>query len=49
VFIPIAVLSLTQDWGIIGLWIGLDVLIGVRLLELGVRFAGRRWAVVGAH
>jgi hypothetical protein len=28
-------------------WAGLDVLIAARLLLLGVRFAGRRWAVVG--
>ncbi len=47
VFIPIAVLSLELDWGIVGLWAGLDVLIAVRLTLLGLRFAGRRWAVVG--
>ena len=34
-------------WGIVGVWIGLDVLIVARLAFLGVRFAGRRWAVVG--
>jgi hypothetical protein len=28
-------------------WVALDVLIAVRLALLGVRFAGRRWAVVG--
>jgi putative MATE family efflux protein len=49
VFIPIAVLSLKLDWGIVGVWSGLDVLIAARLALLGVRFAGRRWAVVGAH
>jgi putative MATE family efflux protein len=49
VFIPIAVLSYTEHWGIVGLWIALDVLIAVRLALLGVRFVGRRWAVVGAH
>jgi putative MATE family efflux protein len=48
VFIPIAILSLQLDWGIVGLWAGLDVLIGTRLLLLGLRFAGKRWAVVGA-
>jgi putative MATE family efflux protein len=47
VFIPIAVLSLELHWGIVGLWAGLDVLIAVRLTLLGLRFAGRRWAVVG--
>jgi Na+-driven multidrug efflux pump len=43
------VLSYTEHWGIVGLWIALDVLIAVRLALLGVRFMGRRWAVVGAH
>jgi putative MATE family efflux protein len=49
VFVAIAVLSYREHWGIVGLWIGLDVLIAVRLVLLGVRFMGRRWAVVGAH
>jgi putative MATE family efflux protein len=47
VFIPIAMLSLHYHWGIVGVWIGLDVLIAARLALLGVRFLGRRWAVVG--
>jgi Na+-driven multidrug efflux pump len=46
-FIALAVVALTQDWGIVGVWIALDVLIAARLGLLGVRFAGRRWAVVG--
>jgi putative MATE family efflux protein len=46
-FIGLAVAALTQDWGIVGVWIALDVLIAARLVLLGVRFAGRRWAVVG--
>jgi putative MATE family efflux protein len=47
VFIPIALASLTFDWGIVGVWAGLDALIAARLVFLGTRFAGRRWAVVG--
>jgi Na+-driven multidrug efflux pump len=46
-FIVIAALSLALDWGIVGVWIGLDVLIAARLGVLGARFVGRRWAVVG--
>ena len=46
-FVPIAVLSLHFHWGITGVWIGLDVLIAARLALLGVRFAGKRWAVTG--
>jgi putative MATE family efflux protein len=47
VYIAIAALALELHWGIVGVWAGLDVLIAARLLLLGVRFAGRRWAVVG--
>jgi putative MATE family efflux protein len=46
-FIGLAVAALTQEWGIVGVWIALDVLIAARLGLLWVRFAGRRWAVVG--
>ena len=48
IFVTIAVLALVLGWGIVGVWIGLDVLIAARLAFLAVRFAGRRWAVVGA-
>jgi putative MATE family efflux protein len=47
VFVVIAALSLALGWGILGVWAGLDVLIGARLGLLGLRFVGRRWAVVG--
>ncbi len=47
VFLTVALLSLHLHWGIVGLWIGLDVLIAARLALLAVRFLGRRWAVVG--
>jgi putative MATE family efflux protein len=46
-FVAIATLALALDWGIVGVWAGLDVLIAARLALLGYRFAGRRWAVVG--
>ena len=47
VFVTITALSLALHWGIVGVWAGLDVLIAARLALLWVRFAGRRWAVVG--
>jgi putative MATE family efflux protein len=47
VYVAIASLALAYGWGIVGVWIGLDVLIALRLALLGWRFAGRRWAVVG--
>jgi MATE family, multidrug efflux pump len=46
-FIALAVAALTQDWGIVGVWIALDVLIAARLVLLWVRFTGRKWAIVG--
>jgi putative MATE family efflux protein len=47
VFVPIALVALALDWGIVGVWAGLDALIAARLVFLAPRFAGRRWAVVG--
>jgi putative MATE family efflux protein len=47
VFIALALAAFNQHWGIVGVWIALDALIAARLALLCVRFAGRRWAVVG--
>jgi putative MATE family efflux protein len=47
VFIALASLALALGWGIVGVWVALDILIAARLALLGVRFAGRRWAVTG--
>ena len=41
------VLSFPLGWGIVGVWSGLVALIAARVIFLGTRFAGRRWAVVG--
>ena len=48
VFVPVALLSLALDWGIVGVWAGLVGLIAVRLVTCGWRFSSRRWALVGA-
>ena len=48
VYIPVALLALANDWGIVGVWCGLVGLIGMRLVTCGVRFAGSRWALTGA-
>jgi putative MATE family efflux protein len=48
VYIPLALLALHQGWGIVGVWAGLAALFAVRLVTLGVRFAGQRWALTGA-
>jgi Na+-driven multidrug efflux pump len=49
VFVPLALLSLHEGWGVVGVWAGLDALIAVRLLTCGARFAGGRWALTGAR
>src|SRR4051795_287001 len=46
-FLVLAVFAFRAGWGIVGVWIALDVLIAMRLALLGVRFRSRRWAVVG--
>ena len=48
VYVPIALLALALEWGFTGVWAGLLALVGVRLVTLGRRFAGGRWAVTGA-
>ncbi|HEV2813739.1 MAG TPA: MATE family efflux transporter [Solirubrobacteraceae bacterium] len=48
-YVPIALLALHLDWGIVGVWCGLIALMAARLATLGVRFRSRRWAVVGAQ
>jgi putative MATE family efflux protein len=49
VYVPVALGSLALGLGIVGVWGGLLGLIAVRLGTCGWRFAGRRWAVTGAH
>jgi Na+-driven multidrug efflux pump len=46
-YIPIALLALDQDWGILGVWWGLAALIVIRLATCGARFASQRWAMTG--
>jgi putative MATE family efflux protein len=46
-FVAIATLALVFDWGVVGVWAALDILIAARLALLGPRFAGRRWVVLG--
>jgi Na+-driven multidrug efflux pump len=46
-FVTLAALALSFGWGVVGVWVALDVLIAARLALLGPRFARRGWAVVG--
>jgi putative MATE family efflux protein len=48
VYVPVALLALANDWGIVGVWCGLAGLIAIRLATCASRFAGNRWALTGA-
>jgi Na+-driven multidrug efflux pump len=43
----VAVAALVFDWGIVGVWSALVVLICARLALMWWRFSGRRWLVTG--
>jgi putative MATE family efflux protein len=45
--IAVTLVALQLDWGIVGVWSALLVLILVRLGTLGARFTRRRWLVTG--
>jgi putative MATE family efflux protein len=51
-FLPLSLLAGPLDWGLAGVWMGLTVFIGLRLVAVLVRVAGDRWltapATVGA-
>jgi putative MATE family efflux protein len=47
VYTGLALVVLALDWGAVGVWAALFVLIVVRLVSLGLRFTRRRWAVTG--
>ena len=47
-FMPVAVASGVLDWGVVGVWSALNVLMVARMVTMGRRFTGRRWATVGA-
>jgi putative MATE family efflux protein len=49
VFIPIALATLHFDWGIAGVWWGLNALMAARLVPLALRFASGHWVVLGAE
>ena len=45
--VVVALAALAYDWGVVGVWVALLVLICVRLTTLSVRFTRRRWLVTG--
>jgi putative MATE family efflux protein len=45
--IAVAAATLAFDWGLVGVWAAILVLIAVRLVLMGARFRSRRWLVTG--
>jgi len=46
-FLPLSLLSHPLGWGLAGVWTGLDLFIGLRLVGVLARVAGRRWLSAG--
>ena len=42
-FLPLSLLALPLGWGLAGVWTGLCLFIGLRLVGVLVRVAGDRW------
>ena len=47
-FAPLVLIAGALDWGVLGVWAALNVLMLARLATMATRFAGRRWVVIGA-
>ena len=47
-YVPIALLTAQQKWGLTGVWIGLSSFICIRTAVGAARYRGRRWLVGGA-
>ncbi|GGG07663.1 MATE family efflux transporter [Rhodococcoides trifolii] len=48
-FLPFVWLSLTLDWGLAGIWVGLAVFIIVRLIAVVARTVSGKWITVGVE
>lgn len=46
-FLPLIWASLAFGWGLAGIWTGLTAFMVIRLVAVGTRVRGSRWAVVG--
>ena len=47
-FVPLCLVAGAADWGVVGVWAALHVLMAVRLATMAWRFHGTAWARVGA-
>jgi Na+-driven multidrug efflux pump len=48
VYAPVVAAAGVLDWGVVGVWAALHVLMAARLVTMWVRFRTPRWQLVGA-
>jgi putative MATE family efflux protein len=47
-YVPMALLTAQEGWGLTGIWIGLSAFVSIRAAVGAARYRGRRWLVGGA-
>ncbi|MGV8870956.1 MAG: MATE family efflux transporter [Rhodococcus sp. (in: high G+C Gram-positive bacteria)] len=47
-FLPFIWSALVFDWGLVGIWIGLGVFVGLRMLAVAGRVLSGKWLVIGS-
>ncbi|MCT1711456.1 MULTISPECIES: MATE family efflux transporter [Dietzia] len=48
-FLPVLLATRHFGWGLSGIWWGMGVFVGMRLVAVGMRVRGDRWVVLGAR
>ncbi|WP_347238616.1 MATE family efflux transporter [Dietzia sp. E1] len=48
-FLPVLLATRHFGWGLTGIWWGMGVFVGMRLVAVGMRVRGDRWVVLGAR
>ena len=48
-FLPVLLATRHFGWGLTGIWWGMGVFVGMRLVAVGLRVRGDRWVVLGAR
>ena len=48
-FLPVLLVTRHLGWGLPGIWVGMGVFVGLRLIAVVARVRGDRWMVLGAR
>lgn len=48
-FLPVLLATRHYGWGLTGIWWGMGVFVGMRLIAVALRARGDRWMVLGSH